>query len=192
MLAQWKLSTISVSLFPALTCQRFSSSFASSPDLDEIQSIPASQRPASQVPYHSTEQFASVVSHGSSPAANQRCGECEELVSTPVSSHFHHLILYAPRYLQALGSHRMDGHLHRRMGEVIDTQGDKADALQYYFDVSPSQLTWHFSFTKTSPHQAFRHNPCDIETLEWLASYYLETQYPEKAVEFCAQAALVK
>ena len=40
--------------------------------------------------------------------------------------------------------------------------------------------------------KAFRHNPCDIETLEWLASYYLETQYPDKAVEFCAQAALVK
>ncbi len=40
--------------------------------------------------------------------------------------------------------------------------------------------------------KAFRHNPCDIDTLEWLASYYIETQYPEKAVEFCAQAALVK
>ncbi|CAF0950545.1 unnamed protein product [Rotaria sordida] len=76
-------------------------------------------------------------------------------------------------YLQALSTHRMDGHLHRRIGEVIDVQGDKSDAIQYYFD-------------------AFRHNPCDIKTLEWLASYYIETQYPEKAVEFCAQAALVK
>ncbi|CAF3860357.1 unnamed protein product [Rotaria sp. Silwood2] len=76
-------------------------------------------------------------------------------------------------YLQALSTHRMDGHLHQRIGEVIDLQGDKSDAIQYYFD-------------------AFRHNPCDIKTLEWLASYYIETQYPEKAVEFCAQAALVK
>ncbi|CAF0761928.1 unnamed protein product [Adineta ricciae] len=76
-------------------------------------------------------------------------------------------------YLQALSKYRTDGHLHRRIGEVIDMQGDKSEALQYYFD-------------------AFRHNPCDIETLEWLASYYLETQYPDKAVEFCAQAALVK
>ncbi|CAF3973646.1 unnamed protein product, partial [Rotaria magnacalcarata] len=76
-------------------------------------------------------------------------------------------------YLQALSTYRTDGHLHRRIGEVIDIQGDKADAIQYYFD-------------------AFRHNPCDIKTLEWLASYYIETQYPEKAVEFCAQAALVK
>ncbi|CAF1070793.1 unnamed protein product [Rotaria sordida] len=76
-------------------------------------------------------------------------------------------------YLQALSTHRMDGHLHRRIGEVIDVQGDKSAAIQYYFD-------------------AFRHNPCDIKTLEWLASYYIETQYPEKAVEFCAQAALVK
>ncbi|CAF3044332.1 unnamed protein product [Rotaria socialis] len=76
-------------------------------------------------------------------------------------------------YLQALSTYRTDGHLHRRIGEVVDIQGDKADAIQYYFD-------------------AFRHNPCDIKTLEWLASYYIETQYPEKAVEFCAQAALVK
>ncbi|UJR26463.1 hypothetical protein I4U23_007793 [Adineta vaga] len=76
-------------------------------------------------------------------------------------------------YLQALSKYRTDGHLHRRIGEIVDMQGDKSDAIQYYFD-------------------AFRHNPCDIQTLEWLASYYIETQYPEKAVEFCAQAALVK
>ncbi|CAF3940589.1 unnamed protein product, partial [Adineta steineri] len=76
-------------------------------------------------------------------------------------------------YLQALSTYRTDGHLHRRIGEVIDKQGDKSDAIQYYFD-------------------AYRHNPCDIDTLEWLAYYYIETQYPEKAVEFCAQAALVK
>jgi hypothetical protein len=30
----------------------------------------------------------------------------------------------------------MDGHLHRRIGEVIDTQGDKSDAIQYYYDVN--------------------------------------------------------
>ncbi|CAF1251703.1 unnamed protein product [Rotaria sp. Silwood1] len=76
-------------------------------------------------------------------------------------------------YLQALSIHRTDGHLHRRIGELIDSQGDKSNALQYYFD-------------------AYRHTPCDIQTLEWLASYYIETQYPEKAVEYCAQAALVK
>jgi hypothetical protein len=39
------------------------------------------------------------------------------------------------RYLQALSSHQSDGHLHRRIGEVIDLQGDKSDAIQYYFDV---------------------------------------------------------
>ncbi|CAF1310006.1 unnamed protein product [Adineta steineri] len=76
-------------------------------------------------------------------------------------------------YLQALSIHRTDGYLHRRIGELIDGQSNKSDALQYYFD-------------------AYRHNPCDIKTLEWLASYYIETQYPEKAVEFCQQAALVR
>ena len=39
------------------------------------------------------------------------------------------------RYLQALSTHRLDGHLQRRIGEVIDMQGDKSDAIQYYFDV---------------------------------------------------------
>jgi len=95
------------------------------------------------------------------------------------------------RYLQALSTHRTDGHLHRRIGELIDAQGDKSDAIQYYFDVNfnnRSILNLIFFFYK----KAFRHNPCDIQTLEWLASYYIETQYPEKAVEFCAQAALVK
>ena len=42
------------------------------------------------------------------------------------------------RYLQALSTHRADGYLHRRIGELIDAQGDKADAFQYYFDVSPN------------------------------------------------------
>ena len=43
-------------------------------------------------------------------------------------------------YLQALSSHRLDAHLQRRIGEVIDEQGDKSDAIQYYFDV------WLFAF----------------------------------------------
>jgi len=43
------------------------------------------------------------------------------------------------RYLQALSLHRTDGHLHRRIGELIDNQGDKVDAIQYYFDVKLEQ-----------------------------------------------------
>ncbi|CAF0743268.1 unnamed protein product [Didymodactylos carnosus] len=65
-------------------------------------------------------------------------------------------------YLQALSAYRMDSHLHRKLGELIDEQGDKSDAFQYFFD-------------------AYRHNPTDIETIQWLASYYIEAQYPEKA-----------
>jgi hypothetical protein len=50
---------------------------------------------------------------------------------------FHELfcILFLFRYLQALSTHRLDAHLQRRIGEVIDLQGDKSDAIQYYFDV---------------------------------------------------------
>ncbi len=97
------------------------------------------------------------------------------------------------RYLQALSTHRTDGYLHRHIGELIDGQGDKSDAIQYYFDVnSNNHQTLNIKFVLSFLLKAFRHNPCDIKTLEWLASYYIETQYPEKAVEFCAQAALVK
>ncbi|CAF4968639.1 unnamed protein product, partial [Rotaria socialis] len=35
----------------------------------------------------------------------------------------------------ALSGHRTDGYLHRRLGELVDSQGDKSEALQYYFDV---------------------------------------------------------
>jgi len=45
------------------------------------------------------------------------------------------LFEYLFRYLQALTTHRLDAHLHQRIGEVIDLQGDKSDAIQYYFDV---------------------------------------------------------
>lgn len=71
-------------------------------------------------------------------------------------------------------------------------QGDKSDAIQYYFDVRRVFKENEIVLLPSCVLKAFRHNPCDIKTLEWLASYYIETQYPEKAVEFCAQAALVK
>ncbi len=89
-----------------------------------------------------------------------------------------------------MSTHRLDAHLQRRIGEVIDIQGDKSDAIQYYFDVR--NLIEFNIYNNKKTLKAFRHNPCDIKTLEWLAQYYIETQYPEKAVEFCAQAALVK
>lgn len=105
------------------------------------------------------------------------------------TTHFRHIF----RYLQALSAHRTDAHLHQQIGELFDNQGDKSDALQYYFDVLSFLYSSIFFFNLCIFHfQAYRHNPCDISTLEWLASYYIETQYPEKAVEFCAQAALVR
>ena len=82
--------------FLAFACQRFSFCFTLSSHLDEIQSIPACQRFTSQVPHHSTEQLASVLSHGASPAANQRCGECEELVSTLASMQPHTISPFTP------------------------------------------------------------------------------------------------
>ena len=39
------------------------------------------------------------------------------------------------RYLQTLSSRRTDRHLHRRIGEFFNSQGDRSGALQYYFDV---------------------------------------------------------
>ena len=131
--------------------------------------------------------------NGTSITTNKRYRSCEKLVSRHLLRTIE-IIDFLCRYLQALSTHRTDGYLHRHIGELLDNQGDKADALQYYFDVSSLNPDFHsnFQLSRLIFIQAYRHNPCDMETLQWLASYYIEAQFPDKAVEFCAQAALVK
>lgn len=40
------------------------------------------------------------------------------------------------RYLQLLGLVPTDPHIHQRLGQIFDSEGDKQQAYQYYFDVS--------------------------------------------------------
>ncbi len=39
-------------------------------------------------------------------------------------------------------------------------------------------------------YQAYRYDPSNLQTIEWLGSYYIDSQYPEKAVEYFEKAAL--
>jgi hypothetical protein len=38
--------------------------------------------------------------------------------------------------------------------------------------------------------KAYRYDPSNLQTIEWLGSYYIDSQYPEKAVEYFEKAAL--
>ena len=40
--------------------------------------------------------------------------------------------------------------------------------------------------------KAYRYDPSNLHTIEWLGSYYIDSQYPEKAVEYFEKAALAK
>jgi hypothetical protein len=38
--------------------------------------------------------------------------------------------------------------------------------------------------------KAYRYDPSNLQTIEWLGSYYIDSQYPEKAVEYFEKASL--
>ena len=75
------------------------------------------------------------------------------------------------RYMQALRAHPKDSELLKCIGNIYDEQGDRSQAFQYY-------------------HDAYRYDPSNLQTIEWLGSYYIDSQYPEKAVEYFEKAAL--
>jgi tetratricopeptide (TPR) repeat protein len=84
------------------------------------------------------------------------------LVRSPIFISWHSFRFFFIRYLQALSTHRTDAHLHRRIGELIDAQGDKADAIQYYFDVNFDNLDsfeYYFSYSRLTDiiHAIFQH-----------------------------------
>jgi len=59
------------------------------------------------------------------------------------------------------------------LGSLFDLDHDKSQAFQYHY-------------------VAFRYFPSDIRTVEWLGAYYIESQFPEKAVEYFKRASLVQ
>ena len=73
--------------------------------------------------------------------------------------------------MQALRAHPKDSELLKCIGNIYDEQGDRSQAFQYY-------------------HDAYRYDPSNLQTIEWLGSYYIDSQYPEKAVEYFEKAAL--
>ncbi|MEE6522103.1 hypothetical protein FKM82_020501 [Ascaphus truei] len=60
-----------------------------------------------------------------------------------------------------------------KLGELYDTEGDKSQAFQYYYE-------------------SYRYFPSNIEVIEWLGAYYIDTQFCEKAIQYFERAALIQ
>ncbi|XP_069747454.1 intraflagellar transport protein 88 homolog isoform X2 [Narcine bancroftii] len=73
------------------------------------------------------------------------------------------LISIAPTDPQALA----------KLGDLYDIEGDKSQAFQYYYE-------------------SFRYFPSNIEGIEWLGAYYIDTQFCEKAIQYFERAVLIQ
>uniref|UniRef100_A0A3Q3XBH9 Uncharacterized protein n=1 Tax=Mola mola TaxID=94237 RepID=A0A3Q3XBH9_MOLML len=60
-----------------------------------------------------------------------------------------------------------------KLGELYDNEGDKSQAFQYYYE-------------------SFRYFPSNIDVIEWLGAYYIETQFCEKAIQYFERATLIQ
>jgi len=56
---------------------------------------------------------------------------------------------------------------------MYDQEGDKSAAFQHHYD-------------------SYKCFPGDIQVIEWLASYYIESQFPEKAANYFARASIIE
>ena len=77
-------------------------------------------------------------------------------------------------YLHALFSFA-DASILGRMADICerDDGGDRSQAFAYRLD-------------------SYKLFPADINTIEWLGSYYIDSQFSEKAIEFFERAAVVQ
>ena len=66
-----------------------------------------------------------------------------------------------------------DPALLQELGQVHDVEGDKSAAFQYHYD-------------------AYKVFPGDIRVIEWLSSYYIESQFPEKASNYFNRASIIE
>jgi len=73
---------------------------------------------------------------------------------------------------QALSVSHNDPKLLQELGAIFDNEGDKSSAFQHNYD-------------------SYKLYPGDIRTIEWLASYYIESQFPEKAANYFARASVI-
>uniref|UniRef100_A0A8C5M063 Intraflagellar transport protein 88 homolog n=1 Tax=Leptobrachium leishanense TaxID=445787 RepID=A0A8C5M063_9ANUR len=60
-----------------------------------------------------------------------------------------------------------------KLGELYDTEGDKPQAFHHYTE-------------------SYRYFPSNIEVIEWLGAYYIDTQFSEKAIQYFERAALIQ
>ncbi|KAM9263259.1 LOW QUALITY PROTEIN: intraflagellar transport protein 88 homolog [Cariama cristata] len=59
-----------------------------------------------------------------------------------------------------------------KLGKLYDNEGDKSQALHYYSE-------------------SYRYFPSNIEVIEWLGAYYIDSRFWEKAIEYFERAALI-
>ncbi|XP_052527114.1 intraflagellar transport protein 88 homolog isoform X7 [Tympanuchus pallidicinctus] len=59
-----------------------------------------------------------------------------------------------------------------KLGKLYDKEGDKSQAYHYYYE-------------------SYRYFPSNIEVIEWLGAYCIDTQFCEKAIEYFERAALI-
>lgn len=74
---------------------------------------------------------------------------------------------------QALSVSQTDPRLLQELGNMYDQDGDKSAAFQHHYD-------------------SYKCFPGDIQVIEWLASYYIESQFPEKAANYFARASIIE
>ncbi|OXB81362.1 UNVERIFIED_CONTAM: hypothetical protein H355_001579 [Colinus virginianus] len=80
-----------------------------------------------------------------------------------------------------------DPHVLSELGKLYDSEGDKSQAFHYYYEVFAF-------FVFLSPFlfcQSYRYFPSNIEVIEWLGAYCIDTQFCEKAIEYFERAALI-
>nr|XP_009921233.1 PREDICTED: intraflagellar transport protein 88 homolog isoform X1 [Haliaeetus albicilla] len=74
--------------------------------------------------------------------------------------------------LQLISVVPTDPHVLSKLGKLYDNEGDKSQAFHYYYE-------------------SYRYFPSNIEVIEWLGAYYIDTQFCEKAIEYFERAALI-
>uniref|UniRef100_A0A8C9Y1M6 Intraflagellar transport protein 88 homolog n=1 Tax=Sander lucioperca TaxID=283035 RepID=A0A8C9Y1M6_SANLU len=75
--------------------------------------------------------------------------------------------------IQVLSVTHTDPQALAKLGELYDGEGDKSQAFQYYYE-------------------SFRYFPSNIDVIEWLGAYYIETQFCEKAIQYFERATLIQ
>lgn len=75
--------------------------------------------------------------------------------------------------LQVISVVPTDAKALAKLGELHDMEGDKTQAYHYYYE-------------------SYRYFPSNIDVIEWLAAYHIETHFFEKAIQYFERATLIQ